>query len=140
MGSISDYIECPKCGNEAHQEFQYKTGEEHILCLHCGYSRRFYITNWDDKEDPQMIDEGVEWTPKYQLEEFGGHGAYRIRAKGYNAYEVGSFGASEEIEGYKTMIEARKDEIAHAEYTTVDENGTAYTTVLIQGDIESFEE
>ncbi len=135
MGSISDYIECPKCGNEAHQEFQYKTGEEHILCLHCGYSRKFYISNWDTKES-----EGDEWTPKYELEELVGHGAYRIRAKGFNAYEVGSFGAPEEIESYKQMVETRKEEIAHAEYTTVGEDGTSYVTILIQGDIESFEE
>lgn len=137
MGSVSDYIECPKCGNpEAHQEFYYKTGEESIMCLDCGYSRRFHITNWEEKEKAEKPE---DWIPQFALEEGGGHGSYRLRAKGYNAYEVGSFTGPEAIDEYKQMVETRKDEIAHAQYTIV-EDGTPYTTILIMGDIESFEE
>ena len=140
MGSVSDYIECPKCGNqEAHSEFYYKTGEESIMCLDCGYNRRFFITNWDEKEDPAMIEGQTEWIPKFQLEESGGHGSYRLRAKGYNAYEVGSFAEPAGIDEFKQMVDTRKEEIAHAQYTVVTD-GTPYTTILIMGDIESFEE
>jgi DNA-directed RNA polymerase subunit RPC12/RpoP len=135
MGSLTDYIECPKCGNlEAHSELHYDTGEESIMCLDCGYNRRFFITNWDEKEQAQ-----TEWMPQFKLEETGGHGSYRLRAKRHNAYEVGSFSEPAGIEEFRKLVEERKEEIAHAQFTVV-ENGTPYTTILIMGDIESFEE
>jgi len=40
MGSITEYIECPNCKMEARVDFNYKTGEEQIVCSDCGY---YYI-------------------------------------------------------------------------------------------------
>ena len=37
MGSVIDYIECPNCGQEAYNDFYYKTGEEYTNCPDCGY-------------------------------------------------------------------------------------------------------
>jgi len=39
MGSVIDYIECPRCGHEAFSDYYYKTGEEYISCNCCGYHR-----------------------------------------------------------------------------------------------------
>lgn len=131
MESTQDYIKCPKCGNEeAHQEFIHSTGEESIMCLVCGYSRRFFITNWNDRER-----EGGEWIPMFSIEEVGGSGSYKVRAKGRNGYEVGSFLNSTAPEEFCEMVNARKDEIGHAEYTII-QHGTPHTTILIMGDIE----
>jgi uncharacterized C2H2 Zn-finger protein len=43
MGSVIDYIECPRCKEEnCLDDFYYKTGEEYINCPDCGYHRVFH--------------------------------------------------------------------------------------------------
>jgi hypothetical protein len=42
MGSVIDYIDCPRCGQpDCVDDFYYKTGEEYIFCQKCGYQRIF---------------------------------------------------------------------------------------------------
>ena len=130
MGSVIDYIECPKCGGEAYDEFYYKSGEEFLVCPHCGYNRKFFITNWDDKEK-----EGEEWMPKFDLEEFGGIGAYRLRQKGAVGHELGSFTDERGVEEFIKLVEDNKEKIEHAEYTHL-VDGKMVTTILIHGDVE----
>lgn len=139
MGSISDYIDCPQCGKEAHHEMYYKTGEEHILCLNCGYSRKFEITNWEEREDPDLADRGIDWQPKYEMTELKGYGAYRIRGIDSMGYEVGGFDGPGGAEEFIELVNNRVDEIAHAEYTEY-RGGEWYTTVLVMGDREREEE
>jgi hypothetical protein len=122
MGSISDYIDCPKCGNEAHNEFYYKSGEEYITCTHCGYSRKFYITNYEDQPTEPGKEGEFEWVPKFELEELEPHGAYRLRQKGAMAYECGSFTEPAGAEEFARLVEERKGELEYAEYTTFIDN------------------
>ena len=43
MGSVIDYIECPRCKEEnCLDDFYYKTGEEYINCPDCGSHRVFH--------------------------------------------------------------------------------------------------
>ena len=43
MGSVIDYIECPRCKQEnCIDDFYYKSGEEYINCPDCGYNRIFH--------------------------------------------------------------------------------------------------
>ena len=43
MGSVIDYIECPRCKQEnCIDDFYYKSGEEYINCPDCGYHRVFH--------------------------------------------------------------------------------------------------
>lgn len=51
MGSVMDHIECPNCKQEATLDFYYNTGEEYILCTHCGYHKAVYIDTQDDYPD-----------------------------------------------------------------------------------------
>ena len=38
MGSVIDYIECPRCGQpNCFNDYYYKTGEEFTNCPDCGY-------------------------------------------------------------------------------------------------------
>lgn len=40
MGSVTGYIECPRCKSEdCISDFYYKSGEEVIICFDCGYSK-----------------------------------------------------------------------------------------------------
>jgi len=49
MGSVIDYIECPNCEQEAYSDFYYKTGEEYVNCMNCGYHHSATIKNRDKK-------------------------------------------------------------------------------------------
>lgn len=51
MGSVIDYIECPRCKQEnCIDDFYYKSGEEYINCPDCGYHRIFrYKRDTDGK-------------------------------------------------------------------------------------------
>jgi Zn ribbon nucleic-acid-binding protein len=111
MGSVIDYIECPYCGQEAHTEYWYKSGEEIINCQHCGYTRKFLITNWDEQ--------GTDgWLPKTQIEEVVGCGTYQVKQKGHMHYECGAFTDLQASEEFARIVEQRKDELEYAEYTT----------------------
>ena len=74
MGSVLDSIDCPDCGLEAMIDIYYKTGEDFITCSHCGYSRKFYIANWDDQDKESEF----EWIPNFVLEEIHGKGANQL--------------------------------------------------------------
>lgn len=131
MGSMLDTIDCPGCGSEAMIDFYYKTGEEFITCQHCGYNRKFYITNWDEQDKESEF----EWVPQFSLEEIHGKGAYQLRGKGAMSTECGSFIEDASEEKFIELVEAQKDLLEHAEYT-VYENGEFRNVVLIQGELE----
>ena len=111
MGGTVDYIDCPHCNTVegAINEFNYKSGEEFIHCPHCGYHRRFYITNWDKKEDTEMLVDGepteAPWTPEYEIfecrEPFGAFDVRYIDGNG----ECGSFIEKENEEEFMDQIE-----------------------------------
>jgi hypothetical protein len=133
MSSVVDCIECPDCGSEAYNEFYCESGEEYITCNHCGYSRKFYIINMDDQDKPQ--EEGFDWLPDYKIEEVHGCGAYKIRPIGAAAYECGAFTEPASEEEFKRLIEERRSELAHAEYSTF-VDGVLVKTVLIQEELD----
>lgn len=119
MGSVTDYIECPKCGNEAHSEFYYKTGEEFITCLHCGYSRRVYL-------------EGDTISPEnFKMEEFEPHGTYMIKHKGTLNHECGAFTNPNAVDEFLRVYNERKDELTSAVYTTF-KDGVLERIVLME--------
>lgn len=135
MGSVIDYLDCPKCGNEAYNEFYYKSGEEFIFCNSCGYSRKFFIDNWDDR-DKKQEDALFEWVPNFKLEEVNGYGCYKIRPKGSIGMEVGTFTQPTSVEDFLNSIKGREDEIAHAEYSTF-VDGEITRHIVIQGEMEA---
>jgi len=73
MGSVIDYIECPNCGQEAYDDFYYKTGEEYVNCNHCGYHYSATIIN-RDKLLTELTDD--DWEIKELKNPYG---AYRIK-------------------------------------------------------------
>ena len=103
MGSVIDYMMCPHCNTEdgAVVDFNYKSGEEFIHCPNCGYHRRFYITNWDKKEETA---EG-EWTPDYEIFECKEpYGAFDVRyVEGIG--ECGSFIEKENEEEFMDQVQ-----------------------------------
>lgn len=129
MENAVDYIECVKCGSEAYQEFNMQTGEESILCPHCGYNRSFSITNRDDMNNPN-------WLPTFDIQESGGFGAYKVRHKDSIGHEIGSFTEPASAQEFIRLIEENRDKVDHAEYT-VFADGQLTNIILISGDIES---
>jgi hypothetical protein len=60
MGSVIDYIECPRCEQEAFSDYYYKTGEEYINCNSCGYHYSFIIKR-DEEGNMIKIDESKDF-------------------------------------------------------------------------------
>lgn len=129
MESVMDYMDCVKCGSEAYQEFNLSTGEESIMCPHCGYNRKFFITNSESMNTDN-------WLPMFDIEESGGFGAYKVRHKDSVGHEIGSFTEPASEQEFIRLIEQNKDQVEHAEYTTFSD-GQLTNVVLILGDIES---
>lgn len=127
MGVVTDHIDCPDCGSEAQNDFHYNSGEEFIMCNQCGYTRKFYIKNLEDQHKQGEF----EWVPDYDLEEIRGCGTYMIRQKNSLAYEWGAFTTPEAEAEIVSLIQGRKEELAHAEYTTF-VDGVLTKTILIQ--------
>ena len=60
MGSVIDYIECPRCKqDDCVSDFYYKTGEEYVSCGDCGYYYSFVIKR-DSEGKMIKIDETKE--------------------------------------------------------------------------------
>jgi Zn ribbon nucleic-acid-binding protein len=61
MGSVIDFIECPRCKSEdCFDDYYYKTGEEYISCPDCGYNRSSFIKR-DDEGNMFKIDEDKDF-------------------------------------------------------------------------------
>ena len=84
MGSVIDYIDCPNCGQEAYDDFYYKTGEEYVNCSHCGYHHSSTIIN-RDKPLNELTDDDWE-----VIEIKNPYGAYRIKFYNSVGYQCGS--------------------------------------------------
>ena len=103
MGSVIDYIECPRCEQEAFSDYYYKTGEEYINCNSCGYHYSFVIKR---DEDGKMIkiDESKDFafdnvvTEEKQIKD--PYGAYSIEAEN----GVRSCGTIETEEDYDKFV------------------------------------
>ena len=103
MGSVLDYIECPNCGQEAYDDFYYKTGEEYINCNNCGYHRSATIIN-RDKALNELTEEDWEIT-----ELKNPYGAYRLKIVDDSGTHCGSVETEEAFEDVKKAVAEMKD-------------------------------
>ena len=98
MGSVIDYIDCPNCGQEAYDDFYYKTGEEYINCNNCGYHRSATIIN-RDKALNELTNE--DWKV-HELK--NPYGAYRYKTIGDIGTMCGSVESEEAFEAVKKAV------------------------------------
>ena len=98
MGSVIDYIECPRCGQEATSDFYYKTGEEYIHCSHCGYSYSATIINRNKRLD-ELTDQ--DW----QIDELKEpYGSFKAKLTDEPGWYCGSVETEEAFEAVKEQI------------------------------------
>ena len=64
MGSVIDFTECPHCKQEAHIDYYYKTREEYLVCMHCGYYKSYTIKNRDKKLTEFTLNRLKHWYGK----------------------------------------------------------------------------
>ena len=100
MGSVLDFIECPNCGQEASNDFYYKTGEEYTFCQNCGYHRSATIIN-RDKALNELSDS--DWEIKENKHPFS---AYRLSTYGSIGYYCGSLYSEQEYNDLKADVSA----------------------------------
>lgn len=100
MGSVLDLVECPNCGQEANSDYNYKTGEEVVLCQYCGYYKSVTIKKNCDKRFNELEDE--DWDI---IEIKKPYAAYRIKYKDSYATEVGTLISHEDFLLLKKAIQ-----------------------------------
>jgi len=95
MGSVLDWIECPKCGQEGcSSDFYYKTGEEYINCGECGYYRS--VTIKEDSREKKLSElTEDDWQ---MVELVNPWGSYRLKENGAIATLCGSLANKEDYE------------------------------------------
>jgi len=98
MGSVIDSQECINCRQEATIDYYYKTGEEYIFCMHCGYYKSCTIKN-REKKLSELTDD--DW----ELKEIANpYGCYRIKSKEHIATECGVLESDEMFNELKSTI------------------------------------
>lgn len=111
MGSITDYIECPRCKtDDCISDFNYKTGEEFIFCNSCGYAKSFYIIN-RDKLIKDLTDN--DWKCVEIKEPYC---CYRLSYKNNNTVELKSI---ETIEEYNMFLNIVLNNYKNIEYLKI---------------------
>jgi Zn ribbon nucleic-acid-binding protein len=109
MGSVIDYIDCPNCGQEAYDDFYYKTGEEYINCNNCGYHKSVTIIN-RDKALNELTNEDWE-----VIELKNPYGAYRLKY----VDDIGTHCGSAETEEAFGDIKKAVAQMENVEYFSV---------------------
>jgi len=99
MGSVIDYIECPNCEQEAYSDFYYKTGEEYVNCMNCGYHHSATIKNRDKKLN-ELTDD--DWEIKELKNPYG---AYQIKFYDSSGYNCGALENEEQLNELKKELE-----------------------------------
>lgn len=103
MGSVISNIECPNCGQEAYNDFYYKTGEEYINCNNCGYHYSATIKNRDKRLDELTDDDWEIIEIKHP------YASFRIKMYDSIGYQCGSFTNENELNELKQEISKRDD-------------------------------
>ena len=126
MGSVISDIECPHCGQEAYNDFYYKTGEEYVICNHCGYHYSHTIKNRDKKLNELTED---DWETIEIKEPYG---AFRLKTYNSLGYQCGSLIDEEELDNIKMQVN-ELDALGSVEYFAISQfiNKEIVETILI---------
>jgi len=120
MGSVMNVIDCPNCGNEAHNDFYYKTGEEYTFCPNCGYHKSVTIKD-KSKDLSEITDDDIE------VDELTNpFGAFRVKWKESVGWEVGTIVDEKHLKRIEAVLEENKDNIEESYYSKL-ENGEIKT-------------
>ncbi len=105
MGSVFDYIDCPRCGEpNCHSDYYYNSGEEYIQCPDCGYYKSVEIKG--DSRNKKLSDLTED---DWEISEFKNpYGAFRAKSKKSTAWIGGSISTKSHL---KDIIKNLTDDI-----------------------------
>ena len=127
MGSVISDIECPNCGQEAYNDYYYKTGEEYINCNNCGYHYSATIKNRDKRLD-ELTDDDWEI-----IEIKNPYASFRIKIYDSIGYQCGSLTNEDELDKLKQQLEESIHAGVEVEYFSISRfvNGEIVETTII---------
>jgi len=127
MGSVISDIECPNCGQEAYNDYYYKTGEEYINCNNCGYHYSATIKNRDKRLD-ELTDDDWEI-----IEIKNPYASFRIKIYDSIGYQCGSLTNEDELDKLKQQLEESIHAGVEVEYFSISRfvNGEIVETSII---------
>ena len=127
MGSVISDIECPNCGQEAYNDYYYKSGEEYINCNNCGYHYSATIKNRDKRLD-ELTDDDWEI-----IEIKNPYASFRIKIYDSIGYQCGSLTNEDELDKLKQQLEESIHAGVEVEYFSISRfvNGEIVETTII---------
>ena len=128
MGSVIDYIDCPNCGNQAMDEYYYKTGEQYANCNHCGYHRSVTIKN-KTKKITELVEDDYE-----VVEIKNPYAAYRVKQKGFEGTLCGGVMNYEELQEFIEEVYENRDDITEASYSRLIDGQIVITELIKNGE------
>lgn len=104
MGSVIDYIECPRCNSYGCvNDYYYKSGEEYTNCFECGYHRSFHFKRDGDGKFIKIDEQKDDTYDNLQSEEIhleNPFGSYRVT----NTDETASCGTLDTEYEYEKFV------------------------------------
>lgn len=137
MGSVINHIECPRCFNEAVEDFYYKTGEFAISCNQCGYGKSKFIRRDDAGnvvlKDPSkpIKEDNLLWDEDELTDPWGCY--HIVYADGIT--QVGSLESEDDYIDFGQFAKSDKAQQSNVSMITVShlvENGEIETILLHQ--------
>ena len=136
MGSVIDYFDCPNCGQEAVDDFYYKTGEQYINCNSCGYHESH---SYKRDENGNLITK--DGTNNYsfdnlimEVKEYNNpYGAYRIKINDSCATQCGTIRDKKDYDEFVSHVLSLPKEESDIELCTISRfiNGEIVIETLI---------
>jgi hypothetical protein len=140
MGSVIDYIDCPNCGNEAFSDFYYKSGEEYVMCNHCGYRRSSELRR---DEAGELVT--IDGTDRYDFDNLimdysetpNPYGAFRYKFVDNAGTSCGTLETESDADDFR--IEMERNENGAIEFAVISRlvDGEIVETILINNTNEN---
>ena len=108
MGSVIDYIECPKCKSEGcYSDFYYRTGEEYLNCGECGYNRSVTIKDKSREKKLTQLTQ-ADWEVRELANPWG---AYRLKEIGKIGFLCGALRSKKEYDELLKAVDGKLESI-----------------------------
>ena len=126
MGSVIDETKCPVCSKDAFFEYYYKTGEEFIVCEHCGYRKTFFIK----EEKRNVLIKDIEESCFELKEVTNPYGCFKYKFKDDDISSFSALETQDAMPSINEFVEENKDKLEYAKFSKF-ENGEILETNML---------
>lgn len=123
MSSVFDFIQCPRCREDAYYELYHNTSEEETSCMHCGYN---YEARYQRDENNDLITK--DGTQNYAFDnlifkvtEHKPYAVFHLKPNDGMCTQTGTFDNEQNVTDFKAHVLSNSDTIERAFVSRYDE-------------------